>query len=91
MGAALLYLAAAETDIRVMRDKTPRDDVTSPLAMVTGPQSYKRFHGKATNNLNVSRFKLDQARTRFNALTEGEQHNAVPNDVPAAKPSANRE
>jgi hypothetical protein len=77
MGAGQLYIAAAETDIRVMCDKVlERCDLTSPLAISTTQQSYKEWHDRAVRNLNVARFKLDAARTRLAAITEGEERAA---------------
>jgi hypothetical protein len=78
MGASLLYIAAAETDIRIMCDKTlDRCDLTSPLAISTTQQGYKKWQGKAAKNLNIARLKLDEARTRLVAITEGEQYISV--------------
>jgi hypothetical protein len=74
MGAGQLYITAAETDIRVMCGKTlDQCDPTSPLAISMTQQSYKRWHGKAVKNLNVARFKLDEARTRLVAITPHEE------------------
>jgi len=83
MGAALLYVAGAETDIRVMRDKNPSEYVDSPMAMGITAETRKRLQQRAGRNLNVARFKLDEARTRLNALTEGEQHTKMDETVKA--------
>jgi hypothetical protein len=58
MGAALLYIAEAETNIRVMR---------------TLPQMWREPCKKAAEDLNVARFKFEQAKSRLSALTEGEK------------------
>jgi hypothetical protein len=88
MSASLVYIAAAEADIRVMRDPTPSaEDATSPLVMMMRPQIYKQRQAKAEKNLSIARFKLDEARTRLGAITEGEQQSATPTNDPTAKPS----
>jgi hypothetical protein len=77
MSAGLLYIAEAETNIRVMRSANP-----SLL------QSWQQPRDKAAYNLNVARSKLGEARTRLIALTEGQQPSAMVKDDPTAKPSA---
>jgi hypothetical protein len=77
MGAGLLYISAAETDIRVMRDQNPAQHASSHLAMHGALEAHKRFRDKAMNNLNVARFKLLEAKTRLSADTEDEQPSAV--------------
>jgi hypothetical protein len=74
MGAALLYISEAETNIRVMRAANP-----------ALPQSWLQPREKAANALGVARFKLDSARTRLRTLTEAEQlRAALRADSPAA-------
>jgi uncharacterized membrane protein len=67
LGAALLYIAEAETNIRVIH-------VANPAL----PQSWLQAREKAANALGVARFKLDSARTRLRAFIEDEQHRTVP-------------
>jgi len=67
MGAALLYISEAETNIRVMRGANP-----------ALPQSWLQPREKAANALGVARFKLDSARTRLRAFIKDEQHRSVP-------------
>jgi hypothetical protein len=67
MGAALLYISEAETNIRVIRCANP-----------ALPQSWLTPREKAANALGVARFKLDSARTRLRAFTEDEQHRTIP-------------
>ena len=74
MGAAMLYISEAETNIRVMRCANP-----------ALPQSWLTPRETAANALGVARFKLDSARTRLRTLTEGEQlRAALRGDSPAA-------
>ena len=73
MGAALLYIAEAEMNIRIMQGANPLS------------QSWLEPREKAANALGVARFKLDSARTRLRTLTEGEQlRAALRGDSPAA-------
>ena len=67
MGAALLYISEAETNIRIMQGANP-----------ALPQSWLEPREKTANALGVARFKLDSARTRLRAFIEDEQHRAVP-------------
>ena len=67
MGAALLYISEAETNIRIMQGANP-----------ALPQSWLNSREKAANALGVARFKLDSARTRLRAFIEDEQHRTVP-------------
>ena len=67
MGAALLYISEAETNIRIMQGANP-----------ALPQSWLEPREKAANALGVARFKLDSARTRLRAFIEDEQHRTVP-------------
>ncbi len=66
MGAALLYISEAETNIRVIHGANP-----------ALPQSWLTPSEKAANALGVARFKLDSARTRLRTLTEAEQLRAA--------------
>ena len=66
MGAALLYISEAETNIRVIHGANP--------ALLQG---WLQPREKAINALGVARFKLDSARTRLRTLTEGEQLRAA--------------
>lgn len=61
MGAGLLYIAEAETNIRVMRGVNP-----------TQPRGWQQPQEKAAHYLSVARFKLDSARTRMRTLMEAE-------------------
>ena len=67
MGAALLYISEAETNIRVVHGANP-----------ALPQSWLQPREKAANALGVARFKLDSARTRLRAFIENEQHRTLP-------------
>ncbi len=71
MGAAVLYVAKAEADVRVMREQIPGDYPYSPLKMGFTTQTRNRLQERAGKSLNIARFKLDEARTRLRALTEG--------------------
>jgi hypothetical protein len=74
MGAAMLFISEAETNIRVMRCANP-----------ALPQSWRQPREKAANALGVARFKLDSARTRLRTLTEHEElRAALRGDNPAA-------
>jgi hypothetical protein len=54
MGAASLYAGEAETNIRILRSRNPDK-----------PESWKEMQDKATNNLNIAKYKLNVARTRW--------------------------
>jgi len=54
MGAAALYAGEAETNIRILRSGNP-----------SKPESWKEMQDKATNNLNIAKYKLNVARTRW--------------------------
>jgi hypothetical protein len=54
MGAAALYAGEAETNIRILRSGNPAK-----------PESWKEMQDKATNNLNIAKYKLNVARTRW--------------------------
>jgi light-regulated signal transduction histidine kinase (bacteriophytochrome) len=79
MGAALLYVAKAETDIRVMRDKNPDRYADSPLAMGVTAETRERLLARAAKNLNVAKCKLDEAKARLSPITEREQTSHVSN------------
>jgi hypothetical protein len=54
MGAASLYAGEAETNIRILRSRN-----------ADKPESWKEMQDKATNNLNIAKYKLNVARTRW--------------------------
>ncbi len=68
MGAASLYATEAETNIRILRTRDPRQ-----------PESWKDMQEKATSNLNIAKYKLSVARTRWEATTD-QQPVPVQND-----------
>ena len=74
MDAALLYIASAETDVRIMRDKNPDMYPDSPLAMGMTVETRKRLQARAGRNLNVARFKLSEAHTRLDAIIEKDKN-----------------
>jgi len=57
LGAAALYAGEAETNIRILRTGNPDQ-----------PGSWKETQDKATKNLNIARYKLNVARTRWEAV-----------------------
>jgi len=57
MGAASVYAGEAETNLNILRTRDPAQ-----------PQSWREMQGKATNNLNIARYKLNVARTRWDAM-----------------------
>src|SRR5713226_9839778 len=59
MGAASLYVAEAETNIRLMRHRNPEE-----------PEGWKDHQRKATKSLNTAKYKLSVARTRWEAMAE---------------------
>jgi cell division protein FtsL len=59
MGAASLYVAEAETNLRLMRHRDPDE-----------PEGWKDHQQKATKSLNTAKYKLSVARTRWEAMTE---------------------
>lgn len=73
MDAALLYIVNAETDVRIMREKNPDLYPDSPLRMGMTSDTRKRLQERAGRNLNVARFKLNEARTRLDAIIEKEE------------------
>jgi hypothetical protein len=58
MGAAALYAGEAETNIRILRSGNPAK-----------PESWKEMQDKATNNLNIAKYKLNVARTRWESTS----------------------
>ena len=54
MGAASVYAGEAETNIRILRSGN-----------AAKPESWKEMQDKATNNLNIAKYKLNVARTRW--------------------------
>jgi hypothetical protein len=58
MGGASLYAGEAETNIRILRTGNP-----------TKPESWKEMQDKATKNLNIAKYKLNVARTRWETMT----------------------
>jgi hypothetical protein len=77
MGAALLFVTEAETDVRVIRDKNPAQQTDSPLAMAMTGASRERLRKRASENLEVARFKLGEAKARLKELAEGDQHRTL--------------
>jgi len=59
MGAASVYAGEAETNLNILRTRNP-----------TELQSWKEMRDKATNNLNIARYKLNVARTRWDAMAD---------------------
>jgi len=80
IGAALLYIAKAETDVRIMRDKDFSQSVDSPLAFAKTSESRERLRARAGGNLDVARFKLDRAQIRLAEVTPHEERLPIPND-----------
>lgn len=56
MGAASLYVTEAETNLKILRTAAP------------GSQGSKETQEKATSNLNIARYKLNVARTRWETM-----------------------
>ena len=59
MGAASLYAGEAETNMNILRTCNPAQ-----------PQAWQEMQSKATKNLNIARYKLNVARTRWDAMPE---------------------
>jgi len=57
MGAAALYAAEAETNLRILRGRDPAQ-----------PDSWKEMQDKAAKNLNIAKYKLSVARTRWETM-----------------------
>lgn len=60
MGAAALYAGKAETNLRILRDAN--------AALLQG---WAESQKKAAENLNIAKYKLNVARTRWEAMTGG--------------------
>jgi hypothetical protein len=79
IGAALLFITKAETDIQVMRDKNPSQYADTSMGMMAQvAETREQFRARAGKNLNVARFKLDSAKTRLEAITEDQQQGTLP-------------
>jgi hypothetical protein len=59
MGAALLYAGEAETNLSILRTRNPAQ-----------PQGWQEMQAKATKNLNNAKYKLNVARTRWDAMAD---------------------
>lgn len=59
MGAASLYVGQAETNLRILRTSNASD-----------VQIWKEWQDKAVKNLNNAKYKLNVARTRWDAMSE---------------------
>ena len=59
MGAAALYVAEAETNLRILRHRDPSE-----------PESWKENQQKAAKSLNTAKYKLSVARTRWESLAD---------------------
>jgi len=59
MGSASLYAAEAETNLHVLRTCNPAQ-----------PQAWQEMRDKAKKNLDIARFKLNVARTRWESIAE---------------------
>jgi hypothetical protein len=57
MGAASLYIVEAETNLKILRSADPSQ-----------PNSWKEMQEKAAKNLNIAKYKLNVARTRWDSL-----------------------
>jgi hypothetical protein len=71
MGAASLYVGEAETNIRLLRNKNTAQ-----------PATWKQNQEKATNNLNIAKYKLSVARTRWETMTESPASPARSQPIP---------
>ena len=58
MGAASLYVAEAETNLRILRNRNPEED------------TWKDNQQKASKSLNAAKYKLSAARARWEAMVE---------------------
>ena len=63
MGAASLYAAEAETNIRILRGRDP-----------TQPDGWKDVQEKASKSLNIAKYKVSVARTRWETMQSGNSH-----------------
>jgi len=59
MGAASLFVAEAETNLRLMRQRNPEE-----------PEGWRDHQQKAAKSLNAAKYKLSVARTRWESLAE---------------------
>lgn len=59
MGAAALYVAEAETNLRILRHRDPSE-----------PDSWKENQQKAAKSLNTAKYKLSVARTRWESIAD---------------------
>lgn len=59
MGAAALYVAEAETNLRILRHRDPSE-----------PESWKENQQRAAKSLNTAKYKLSVARTRWESVAE---------------------
>ena len=59
MGAASLYVADAETNLRILRHRDPGD-----------PEGWRDNQQKAAKSLNAAKYKLSAARARWEAMVE---------------------
>jgi len=71
MGAASLYVGEAETNIRLLRNRN-----------TTQPETWKQNQEKATNSLNIAKYKLSVARTRWETMTESPANPARSQPIP---------
>src|SRR5262249_17384657 len=58
MGAAALYIVESETNLKILRAADPSQ-----------PSAWKEMQEKAAKNLNIAKYKLNVARTRWDGLT----------------------
>lgn len=58
MGAASLYVAEAETNLRILRNRNPEEE------------AWKDNQQKAAKSLNAAKYKLSAARARWEAMVE---------------------
>jgi cell division protein FtsL len=59
MGAASLYVTEAETNLRILRHGDPEQ-----------PETWKDHQEKASNSLNIAKYKLNVARMRWEAMAD---------------------
>lgn len=71
MGTALHFVAKAELDIRVLRDRDP--GLRGETTVIDGKkiESRARLHARAAKNLTTARAKIAEANTRLDAATAG--------------------
>jgi cell division protein FtsL len=58
MGGASLYAGEAETNLRILSTRNPAQ-----------PEAWKEMREKAASNLNIAKYKLNVARTRWESMT----------------------